>query len=264
MTARAGDVSQVWLDAWKKWQDAGGAAFPAWAARSQGMDAGGLSGLAENYKAFADSVMGAAETDAGDLSAQFAAAIDRIRDAYRVDDSDRMLGAFLAAVPTAPSIDLGSFDWLDLPAVGPHREWTDAVKQAQQSMVAQQRAAEVLMGHYQSAVMCALDRFADYLRDETGEPITSLKALYDAWIDIAERAYAEVVMDAGFAVDFGAWINTGSEARIKLRTLIDRITAGVDMPQRRDFDALMERQHALTREVESLRAELAARISESD
>ena len=286
MTARAEDGFQTWLDAWKAWQAASGAHFADRAPGAHGLDASGLSGLADQYNAFADSIMKfTADTNSGDLSMQLAAAIERIRDAHLmdpIDDSDRMLRAFLAAVPTAPFVDLGAgrntqsqqqfadtllkwtSEWLELPSVGPHREWTDAVGQAQQAMLAQQRAAQELAERYRHAITLALDRFVVYLKDETGAPITSVKALYDAWIDIAERAYAEIVMDKGFAADFAAWINTGSDARLKLRALVDRIAAIADLPQRKEVNVLLERQHELMREVESLRTELAATLLKSE
>ena len=276
MTARPDDGFQVWLDTWKAWQDASRTNFSAWTASAQGLDAAGLRGPAEQYLAFANSVMNLAlETGSGDFSKQLAQAIERMRDLQPVDDCDRMLRAFLLAVPAAPFVDVtmghdaeapeqftdSLLDrmsaWLDMPIVGPHHEWTDACKRAQQALLAQQHAALTLKKRYHNAAMLALDRFVTFLTDESGAPITSIKALYDAWIDIAESAYTEAVMDAGFATEFAAWINTGSDTRLKFRALFEPLACVVDMPQRGEFDALLARQHELMREVETLRIELA-------
>ena len=276
MTARRDDGFQVWLDTWKAWQDANRTNFSTWTAGAQGLNAAGLCGPAEQYQAFADSVMQlAVETGGGDLSKQLAQAIDRIRDLQPGDECERMLRAFLFAVPAAPFVDatLGHdaegpeqvtdslldrmSAWLDMPTVGPHREWTDAFKRAQQALLAQQHAALKLKKRYHDAAMLALDHFATFLNDESGAPITSIKGLYDAWIDIAESAYTEAVMDAGFATDFAAWINTGSDTRLKFRALFEPLAVIVDMPQRGEFDTLLERQYELMREVETLRTELA-------
>ena len=282
MTARAEDGFQSWLDAWQAWQDAAGAQFPDWAMGAHGLDASGLNGLADHYAAFADSILKFTEnTNSGDLSARLAEAIEGIRDAHRIDDSDRMLRAFLAAVPTVPFVDLSTgrntqfqqqfadtllkwtSQWLELPTVGPHREWTEAFKRVQQAMLAQQGATQALARRYQQAVTLALGRFVVYLKDETGAPITSVKALYDAWIDIAECAYREVVMEKDFAADFAAWVNTGSDVRLNLRALFEPLAALADLPQRTEVNALLERQHELMREVESLRAELAQNAAKS-
>ncbi len=275
MTGPTGKDYGSWLNAWTEWLGPAGTGFPGWKVHPRGAQAADLGDLAGAYSAFAEVMKHFAQgNETGDLGSRLAAAIDRIKAAGALGDGDRLLRAFLTTASMSPFASLfsgaaaatdGRFSasfldaqsqWFDWPAIGPYREWVDAGKELQEAFIAQRRAAGMLSERYQQAVEVALARFAAFLRDTSGEPITSLKLLYDAWVEIAENAYAELVMTDAFAADFAACINATSAVQLKLRGWQDRIAGLTDLPNRSEVDALLERQKMMTREIESLRAAL--------
>ncbi len=146
---------------------------------------------------------------------------------------------------------------LDLPAVGPMRDWQSAAQTLARDGLEQQRAAAAVAKHYQQALRSAYARFAAHLRDPQGEPIASLAGFYDSWVDIAEAAYAEIVQTPEFAADFATWINAGSRTRGRSNALRERLSAQLDLPQRAEINALLERQHEMHRELLRLQQALA-------
>lgn len=147
---------------------------------------------------------------------------------------------------------------LDLPSIGPQREWQEALKAVVRASLDEQRAQQALLAHQQRAQVLALQRFAAYLRDQSGAPVTSLRELYDAWISNAEQAYREVVMAASYSRDFGTWVNAANTARLALAALEERCAGTLDRPRQSTIDALASRQTALQTEIARLRDELAA------
>ncbi len=144
---------------------------------------------------------------------------------------------------------------LALPSVGPQREWQEMLKAVQRALLLEQQTRAALDEHYRLASRAAIARFATTLEDDNGPPITTVRGLYDAWIDEAEAAYAARVMSEPFAQDFAAWVNAGSDVRLAVRRLGGRMSALFDVPGREEMDALLERQHAMQRELANLRAE---------
>ncbi|MEX2480855.1 MAG: poly(R)-hydroxyalkanoic acid synthase subunit PhaE [Gammaproteobacteria bacterium] len=150
---------------------------------------------------------------------------------------------------------------LDVPSIGPQREWQEAFKAVARASLDEHRARQTLLSHQQRVQVLALQRFAAYLREESGAPVTSLRGLYDAWIANAEQAYREVVMEASYSRDFGAWVNATNAARLALAGLEERFGAALDRPRQSTLDALASRQATLQAEIARLREELTALAS---
>lgn len=257
-----------WSKAWQAWiaQARMAAKFAPAGAPGNPLEAA-MAGLRSFGAAVSAAVAGAApQAQAGALADY----IDALRRA-----GDNQPGSEWTAVPFLWSAGLldsagaqgwrGVFDtgvaWtrelLDLPALGPQREWQEAVKGVVRARLAEQTAYQQLLTQQQRAQALALRRFAGYLRDPSGEPVTSLRMLYDAWIGIAERAYRDVVMDASYSRDFGAWVDSANATRLALRRLEERVAETLDQPQQGAIETLVTRQAELQAEVEHLRSELA-------
>lgn len=252
--------------------------MPGGAAPGPGFDAGAhLRQLADAYVAFGRGVLAllgsGAEGGAGEaLAGAFErwAKGDRSREAY---DS---LRDFFSAAPAGLASAFAALGergldervgntlsaWADellaLPAVGPQRDWQAAAQRLARELLEQQRAAAVVGRHHEAALRMAYARYAAFLRAPDGPPISSLAALYDSWVEIAETAYAETVSSPAFASDFAAWINTASRARMHGNALRERQAAQLDLPQRGEINALLARQRALEAEVSRLQDALAA------
>ena len=277
------DKEAPWAAAWREWTTLASKGFkPGPSAQPFEPRAASASGFADAYLAFARGIQQMLKQGGGqDFATRFVQALQSAaRSGAGAASNDDFLNAFLRAAPNAL---LGAFPdaqaglawrqwsatlmaWLSevlaLPAVGPQREWQEMLTAVQRAVLAETDARAVIDEHYRLATRTALHAFADYLKDDGGPPITTLRALYDGWIDHAEAAYAERVMSEDFARDFAAWVNAGSEVRLAVRGVGGRLSALFDAPGRDEIDALLERQQAMQRELASLRAEREAARSE--
>ncbi|MEQ8660666.1 MAG: poly(R)-hydroxyalkanoic acid synthase subunit PhaE, partial [Gammaproteobacteria bacterium] len=102
-----------------------------------------------------------------------------------------------------------------------------------------------------------LRRYAAWLRDDTQPAVASLRALYDAWVRMADTAYREAVMQEAFSEAFGAHVNAMSARRAAEQALTMRFADAAGLPHRGTLDALADRQATLQAEIAALRAELA-------
>ena len=277
------DKEAPWVAAWREWTTLASKGFkPAPSAQPFEPRAASASGFAEAYLAFARGIQQMMKQGGGeDFASRFVQSLQSAAlSGAGPAANDDFLNAFLRAAPNAllgafPDAHAGlawrqwsttvmswASELLALPAVGPQREWQEMLKAVQRAVLAETEARAVIDEHYRLATRAALHAFADYLKDDSGPPISTLRALYDAWIDHAEAAYAGRVMSEDFARDFAAWVNAGSEVRLAVRGLGGRLSALFDAPGRDEIDALLERQQAMQRELAALRAEREAARSE--
>lgn len=251
-----------WEALWSRWRDLAGAPGEA------RFDA--LRRLARDYQAFGEALL-RLSAGGGDLARDLATVLERLADGDATDADG--LTAFFTALPgelaSLQAMLCGgpadawqqrllawSDEFLALPAVGPQRDWQAALQRLGRAVVAERAAATTLTARHRAANALALKRFAAWLRDEAGQPVTSLAGLFDAWVDVAETAYGETVLQADYAREFGAWVNAASAVRAGLTTLRDRFAGLLDLPQRAEINALLARQRELETTVAALREEM--------
>jgi polyhydroxyalkanoate synthesis regulator phasin len=103
---------------------------------------------------------------------------------------------------------------------------------------------------------------------ETGQPVESLKALYDQWVDAAEDAYADAALSDEFREVFGAMSNAQTRLRQLQQQQTEQCCRELGMPTRSEVASLGQRLQEVRRELRSrpapadalaaLRAEVAA------
>lgn len=64
--------------------------------------------------------------------------------------------------------------------------------------------------HYRKSTLDALKIFSDSMRDNNEKNLSSLRDIYDVWVDKAEEAYYKSVMTLNFSKNFGDMINNTS------------------------------------------------------
>ncbi len=85
----------------------------------------------------------------------------------------------------------------------------------------------------------------EYLASAVGDdPAT----LYDAWIDRAERAYAQLAHGDGFAQSLGELVNLLSKLKIERAKLLESLCRTLDLPSRAEIDTLHRRVRELMQE----------------
>ena len=147
----------------------------------------------------------------------------------------------------------------DLPPLGATREWAVKWRDVQRAAKAELEARAALGRQIASVHAEAMKRFLRLLRenDPRDGEITSLRGLYDCWIDLAEHAYHDIAMTPAYSKAFGRYINASAGLRRAWQTLADDWLEAMNLPNRRELDALTARQHEID-------ARLRAVESESD
>lgn len=276
------DYGAPWLAAWRSWMGLASKGFTS-APEAKPFEPGAGAGFAQAYLNFARVVQQILKQGGGaDFASRFINALQGAGHVAGPAAGNDLLNAFLRAAPSAllasfPHANTGqawqqlsstlqgwSAELLALPSLGPQREWLEMLKAVQHATLTAQVSRARVDEHYRLATRTALERFGRFLQDDSGAPITTVRALFDAWIEQAEAAYRERVMGDAFARDFAAWVDAGSDVRLALRTLGGRVSAVFDTPGREEIDALIKRQYDLQRELATLRAERVAPRAESE
>ena len=147
----------------------------------------------------------------------------------------------------------------DLPPLGLTREWETAWRELCRAYSEQIDAGNALTRQIGFIYHEALKRFAKAIGSndiEDGE-ITSLRELYDLWVSIAEQAYAEKVMTTAYSQTFGNFINASARYRKARQALTDDVQEMMNLPNRRELNSVIERQHAMQAELRALGSRMA-------
>lgn len=165
------------------------------------------------------------------------------------DTADRDSVADWQAKPASAFLKLQ-----DLPPLGLSREWEIGLRDVRQAHAEEQKAAQALARQLSPIVQIAIKRFFTALNTSEGEQdeITSLRELYDLWISIAEQAYAEKVMTKQYSQAFGHYINASARLRKASQKIASDLAEAMNLPNRRELDAIISRQHRLEAEVRAL------------
>ena len=178
------------------------------------------------------------------------------------------------AAQAMPGFDVSSFmtPWLDAmlreasapldaPAFGPAREqqerWQRLLKAQRDNQQAQSRYQALLNRVLEQAFARFESKLAEH--EAPGRQLTTVRALYDLWIDAAEEAYAGIALSPEFGVAYGDMVNAQMCLRVATQTEVEQVCRALGMPTRSEVTASHRKLHALQREVRALRAELAAR-----
>ena len=131
----------------------------------------------------------------------------------------------------ALDIDLGEqvARWLGLfshPILGPGRETHRRWRVVASAWQAHSSAVQTLHTAHVGIVDSALARFAARVEETSGEPITSLRGLFDEWIDCADGVYLDAARTPEFAKQYGATVNSAVVLRRAwsawLNTMLDQ------------------------------------------
>lgn len=111
----------------------------------------------------------------------------------------------------------------------------------------------------------ALDIFQAKLaeRAEQGPKLTSLRAIYDLYVDAAEDAYATVALRDDFRHAYGALVNAQMRVKAGVKQQVATAAADVGIVTDGDVRGLADRVQAQARELRQLKAELRALKAQS-
>ena len=183
-------------------------------------------------------------------------------DALRAVSSEGAKGfedLFREFMKVAKPLENDARSLMSLPAFGYNRESQERQQALMQAMVDyndQMNRYNTLM---YNASRLGLDRFESKLaeRSEPGREITSLRGLYDVFVDAAEEGYAEVALSDEFREAYGALVNSQMRVRQMVQGEVERSTAALGIPGRTELDSVHKRNHEMRRRIADLEERLA-------
>ncbi len=145
------------------------------------------------------------------------------------------------------------------PALGFTRESQEQGQEMVRLTLAYQQALQAYEMVFQNLGTETFSRLQHRLgeRAERQEPVMTLRALYDVWVDSSEEAYLELVSTESYAETYGKMVNALMALKHHGRAVMDQAVGAVGLPTRDGLATLQKRQQELRRETVALRRELA-------
>lgn len=146
--------------------------------------------------------------------------------------------------------------WLQGPAFGPGREhharWQKLL-QAQQEFQAHSNAyVEQIRQALDDAFTLFEKRLGEH--ETPGSQLTSARAMFDLWIEVAEEAYAKVALSDAFQQVYAALGNAQMRLRAAVQREVEQLSERVGLPTRTEMDAAHQRIADLERQLRRLQA----------
>jgi len=145
--------------------------------------------------------------------------------------------------------------FLSIPGVGYSRESQEQYQHLGRLVLDYQKA----MGEYAASMSQLAMRSVERLRkklEEAEEPVTSVRALYNLWVDACEDEYADLTMSEEYAEIYGRMVNALMALKRQGAQMVDETLEGFNMPTRREVNTLHRRLQETRREMRALRSAL--------
>ncbi len=166
----------------------------------------------------------------------------------------------------APHKKLDQF--LSTPGVGYAREHQAEYQKLSRLLLDYQKAFQKYATFFVKINKQALDRMRDRLLTRAQgdeEPITTVRELYNLWIDCSEHVYSQNVLTDDYAKMHGEMINALMALKQQGGRMMDDFAGTLNMPTREEMDTIHQRFQASRREHQAIQSELSTtRLREED
>ena len=154
--------------------------------------------------------------------------------------------------------------FLSVPGLGYTREWQEQGQEFARLGLDYQRALQEYAALFRRLNLDAFDRLQRKLHDlaEAQQPITTLRGLYDAWVDASEAAYLDLAATDAYAETYGRLVNALMALKRQSRNMVDEAAGAMGMPTRQGLNTLQRHHQELRREVAGVRTRLAETTAE--
>lgn len=168
------------------------------------------------------------------------------------------MGAGGFQMPTSENWSEQLSKLLATPAVGYNRESQERLQVLAQKGANYQEAMDDYLKAFAKqgieSVQALRERVAT-LREE-GKNISSLRELYDLWVEVNEEVYAKFAMTDEYQVVYGDLVNALMVLKKGINTELDSVYASANLPTRTELNAAFEKQQETRRENRALRKQL--------
>ena len=148
--------------------------------------------------------------------------------------------------------------FLSMPGVGYSRESQEQYQQLARLVLDYQKAMQDYAIALSKVGVKSTDRFQEKLAEATasGEPVSSLRAFYDLWVDACEEVYGEFAMTDEYSQMYGEMVNALMAVKHHGSLLVDEMLESMNMPTHREINTLHRRLHEMRRDYRALRSEV--------
>ena len=170
-------------------------------------------------------------------------------------------GDYFSSAAGHPAFDARSKldEVLSAPGLGYTRESQADLQQFTRLVLEYQRAQQSYNHFFVEMSKQSLDAMRDRLlqRMEDGEePITSVRELYDLWVDCSEAVYGERVLSDEYSRLNGEMINALMALKLHGARISDEMAGMMNMPTRQEVDTVHQRFQASRRAGKALELEV--------
>jgi len=150
--------------------------------------------------------------------------------------------------------------FLSIPAVGYTRESQEQFQILAQRQMDYATATQAYQMAFGKLGAEAARKFQESLqtRAQDAKPISSLRELYDQWVEMSEAAYAEFVMTEEYQKLYGHLVNSLLALKHQMARMVDQGLEAMHMPTHAEISTLQCRQQESRRENLRLRKEIKA------
>ncbi|GMQ90251.1 MAG: hypothetical protein BMS9Abin10_0606 [Gammaproteobacteria bacterium] len=158
----------------------------------------------------------------------------------------------------APALE-GSIDrFLSIPGVGHTRERQEQLQAQWRLWFDYCKAYQDYLAGYAKIGTQSVERLEQRLKQllEEDKQITTLRELYDLWVDCCEDVYGDYVATDDYAELHARLVNTLMMLKHHGNAMVDELLAAMNMPTQREIATLQRRLQEMRRDGKALRAEL--------
>ncbi len=150
--------------------------------------------------------------------------------------------------------------FLSIPAVGYTREAQEQYQHLARLVMDYNAALQAYKLAFGKTAIASLQDYRQSLEARAREekPLSSVREIYDHWVDVCEKAYARFAMSEEYQRLYGQLVNKLMSLKQHLARMVDQGLEAMNMPTRAEINTLQRRQQEIRRDNQRLRNELRA------
>lgn len=171
-----------------------------------------------------------------------------------------------AGMPSLHGLRAETAAAMRMPAFGFTREHQERLQALALAQLRWQDAQQEYAKLMATASRDAFSRFESKLtaHEEPGRQISSVRALFDLWVEAAEEAWAELALSPEYRHAFGALVNAQMRQRAAAQAIGEQVASTYGWPERGELDSAHRKIAELERQLRRMQRPAAAAAAVGD
>lgn len=147
---------------------------------------------------------------------------------------------------------------LSAPTLGYSRESQEQYQEYVKLLMEYEKSSRDYQAGFAELGQKSMESFRKLLETKTKDtgPLTSIRAVYNLWVDACEEVYADYALSDTYAKRYGQMVNDLMAVKQQGAVLLDQWLESMNMPTRRDLTSTQRRLHDTRSEMHRLRSEM--------